>query len=101
MVTTESVFFHQLEDAGATFRARFITRIRKENGDREWHYFGVTEASRPRATLEPFVPELQTLPFFEHTYVSFPAGIQDLPDDMKEEVYTLAIPAGLNREGVW
>jgi hypothetical protein len=101
MANIESLFTDTIEDAGVTFDISFVVRILLDNGNREWHYFGTTEAEIPRATLEPNVPELATAPFFEHSQVQFPSGFNDLPQEIFNELYRLAVPAGLNREGGW
>lgn len=97
----QSVFTYALEDAGVNFDALFVVRIELNNGNLEWHYFGVTEADLPRITLEPNVPELFNAPFFEHGSVRFPSAFNDLPEESRNEIYAIAIPSGLNREGVW
>lgn len=101
MITVESIWTDRLEDAGINYRAYFVVRIVKEDGSREWHYFGTTEAQFPRVSLEPNRTDLQTLPFFEHTYVSFPSAFNDLPNEERANIYSIAIPSGLNREGEW
>ena len=101
MANIESLFTDKIEDAGVSFEVSFTVRILLENGDREWHYYGVTEAEMPRAELEPNVPELRNAPFFEHAVVKFPQSFNDLPNEQYNDLYSLAVPAGLNREGKW
>ena len=94
----KAIFTHAIEDAGATYRVRFIVRVRYDGiADDEWHYFGVTEAERPRSTVDP---NYSDLPYFEHPYVQFPSGLADIPEDMRDLIYQVAIPSGLNREGI-
>jgi hypothetical protein len=101
MANIESLFTHSIQDQGVSFEVSFTVRILLESGDRHWHYYGVTEAELPRADLEPNVPELANAPFTEHAVVKFPQSFNDLPGDMLNELYSLAVPAGLNREGAW
>jgi len=101
-VKYEGLWTVALTDAGATWRASFVIEIKDINtGQISWHYFGVTEAEMPRSTLEANRPERWTLPYFEYPYVNFPSAFGDLPEEMAFEIYDLAVPSGLNREGVW
>ena len=85
-----------IEDVGVSVRVSFFMLIqRQDNDELEWHYFGITEADRPR-------PSNTDVPFTEHSFVNFPSAMNDLPDmrNVMDPFYELAKHAGMNDAGV-
>lgn len=84
-----------IEDAGATWRVYFCLLIeRRDNGEREWHYFGETVSNFP-------LPHDTSVPVTEHPYVVFPTDLQDIPDTGRNLLYPLATKIGMKKIGYY
>lgn len=88
----EGMFTDQIEEVGVTKRVYFQVLIVFDDGHKEWHYFG---------TLLADVPARSADPVFEHSFVQFPQGLDDL--DLRESsdfLYELGRVSGFRREGL-
>lgn len=91
----KALWTDKVEDAGVNVRVSFFVLIETSDDVLEWHYFGVTEAERPR-------PHNTDVPVTEHDYVQFPRDVGNLPDykGAMDYWYQLSIIAGMNSAGV-
>jgi hypothetical protein len=88
----EGMFTDQIESVGNVKRMYFQALVVFDDGSKEWHYFGTTLADVPARTTDPA---------FEHAYVQFPQGLDDLDADKAEDfLYELGILSGFRREGL-
>lgn len=87
-----ALFTVNIEDTGVVHRIYFYVGV-GEPGNRDWHYFGVSAASYPP-------PEATYNSISEHTYVQFPTEFDSLSSEAYWSLYSLALNAGLNREGI-
>ena len=85
----------QIQEVGQVKRVHFFCRIELEGGVQEWHYFGVDPAVRPPP------PPFDAFPVFEHPFVAFPQGLDDLTLRESEGVlYEMGKISGFRREGL-
>lgn len=87
-----TLFTHSIEDTGVVHRVYFAVGL-GEPMNRDWHYFGITSADIP-------IPEATYNSYTEHNYVQFPTDFSSLSSEAYWDLYSLALNAGLNREGI-
>ena len=89
------LYTDRIEEVGAVKRVYFFCRVELEGGVQEWHYFGVDPVVRP-----PPLP-FDALPIFEHAYVQFPQGLDDLTgQEANDLLYGMGRMSGFRREGL-
>lgn len=85
----------RVEEVGQVKRIYFFCRVELDGDVQEWHYFGVDSTVRP-----PPLP-FNALPVFEHAYVQFPQGLDDLTvDEAADLLYDMGKFSGFRREGL-
>ena len=81
-----------IETVGVVKRISFHCLVYYIDGSKEWHYFGSTAAEKPPTTGDPV---------FEHPYIQFPQGLDDLNTDEAEDIlYDAGRMVGFRREGI-
>ena len=82
----------QIEAVGQVKRIYFYCRILFDDGHSEWHYFGTLSSTHPPFTNDPV---------YEHIYVQFPQGLDDLNTWEAEDIlYSAGRISGFKREGL-
>ena len=95
VVAVSEFYTDQIEEVGQVKRIHFFCRIELEGGVQEWHYFGVDP------TVKPPPPPFDSLPVFEHIFVQFPQGLDDLTgEEVNDLLYGMGRTSGFRREGL-
>ncbi len=93
-VRVPELYTHSIVEVGNVRQIQFFMRAINHNGVSEWHYFGVTEAERPRPAPN------DTDDFNEYAQVLIPQDLSVLETEENEGLlYQLAIKVGPIREG--
>ena len=84
-----------IDEQGQVKRVRFFCRVELDDGSQAWHYYGVDPAVRPPP------PPFDAFPVFEHPFVAFPQGLDDLTLRESEGLlYEMGKISGFRREGL-
>ena len=95
VINVPEFYEDQVEEIGVSKRVHFFCRVELTGGVQEWHYYGVDPVDRPPP------PPFDGVPVFEHTFVLFPQGLDDLTGVESEELlYEIGKISGFRREGL-
>ena len=95
IVNVPEFYEDQVEEIGNTKRVHFFCRVELAGEVQEWHYFGVDPVDSPPP------PPFDNAPVFEHPFVMFPQGLDDLTGIEAEELlYEIGRLSGFRREGL-
>lgn len=88
----EGIFPEKIEAVGNVRRVYFQALIVFDDDRKEWHYFG--------STLDD-IPARSSDPAFEHPFVQFPQGMDDLEtEEANDFLFKLGRISGFRREGL-